>query len=101
MTRSAISPRLAMRTFLNMGTLGGFPYPPAKSSVERSSPSLTRSTPHLLRLGHADEVLAVLHVLAILDEDLFHPPFGLGLDLVHQLHRLDDADHLPLAHRLP
>ena len=27
-------------------------------------------------------------------------PVGLGLDLVHQLHRLDDADDLALAHRL-
>src|SRR5579863_2054580 len=100
MTRSAISPRFAMRTFLNMGTRGELAAPPAKSLVERSPPSLTRSRLHLLRLGHADEVLAVLDVLAVPHQDLFHLAVRFGLDLVHQLHRLDDADHLPLAHGL-
>src|SRR5678809_514802 len=69
-TRSAISPRFAMRTFLN--TL----------------------------LGQSEEVLPVFDVLAVLNEDLFDLAFELGLDLVHQLHRLDDADDLALAHAL-
>src|SRR6187551_3931490 len=72
-TRSAISPRLAMRTFLNTRGL----------------------------LAQAEQVLAVLHVLAVLNEDLLDAAFGLRLDLVHQLHRFDDADHLALAHGLP
>src|SRR3954471_7365996 len=71
-TRSAISPRFAMRTFLNTSGL----------------------------LAYAEEVLAVLDVLAVLNEDLLDLSFGLRFDLVHQLHRLDDADDLPLAHRL-
>jgi hypothetical protein len=37
-------------------------------------------------------------VLAVLHEDLLDLPFRFGLDLVHQLHRLDDADDLALAH---
>src|SRR5262245_58878687 len=69
-TRNAISPRLAMRTFLY---------------TRRGS-------------GHADELLAVLDVLAVLDEDLGDLAVGLGLDLVHELHGLDDADDLALAH---
>src|SRR6266478_915797 len=71
-TRRAISPRLAMRTFLNR-----------------------RST-----LGQTDERLAVLDVLTVLHQDLRHPAVGFGFDLVHQLHGFDDADHLSLAHGL-
>src|SRR5262245_27840951 len=70
-TRSAISPRFAMRTFLNTDLL-----------------------------GQPEEVLTVFDVLAVLHQDLFDLSFELGLDLVHQLHRLDDADHLALAHGL-
>src|SRR5262245_36308094 len=73
-TRSAISPRFAMRTFLHTGSV------------------------YLFR--QSEEVLAVFHVGAVLHEDLLDLAFGFGLDLVHQLHRLDDADHLALAHRL-
>src|ERR1041384_7443145 len=68
MTRRAISPRFAMRTFLNMrGRLDGC---------------------------QPDQPLTVFHVLAILGQDLGDLAVGLGLDLVHQLHRLDDADDL-------
>src|SRR6478609_924167 len=35
--------RLAELGFLEMGTVGGFPIPPATGSVEQSSPSPTRS----------------------------------------------------------
>src|SRR5687768_2005287 len=73
MTRRAISPRLAMRTFLN-----------------------TR-----LRLGQAEQLLAVLHVLPVLRQHLGHLAVALRFDLVHQLHRLDDADDLALADALP
>jgi hypothetical protein len=31
--------------------------------------------------------------------DLGHHAVGVALDLVHQLHRLDDAEHLPFARR--
>src|SRR5580704_8154685 len=77
-TRSAISPRFAMSTFLN-----------------------TRNQDSRSGLREADEALAVLDVLAVLDQDLLDAAIRLGFDLVHQLHGLDDADHLPLADRLP
>src|SRR5512137_2650586 len=72
-TRSAISPRLATSTFLNM------------------------VSPRLGRLD-AEQLLAELHRGGIEDEDLGDLPLHLGLDLVHELHRLDDAEHLPLLH---
>src|SRR5687768_10224589 len=72
MIRSAISPRLAMRIFLNMsGGLDG----------EQPFAVLNR--------------LAVLHVRA---DDL---AVVLRSNLVHQLHRFDDAEHLVLLHPLP
>src|ERR671916_1614497 len=50
-----------------------------------------------------EEDLAVLHGLRVLNPDLPDDARELGLDLVHDLHRLDDAEHLPLrdarAHR--
>src|SRR6185436_13406649 len=70
-TRSAISPRLATRIFLNMG----------------------------LRLD-LEECVAVLDRLAVVDEHRNHSAVDLGLDLVHQLHRFDDADRLPASHLL-
>src|SRR6059058_2066565 len=64
---SAISPRLAMRIFENIS--GG----PASCGLE------------------AEERLAVLDRAAVLDERLHQAARALRLDLVHQLHRLDDA----------
>src|SRR5690242_16864919 len=65
MMRRAISPRFAIRIFLNM---------------VRSSP---------LRRLHGKQPLAVLHGLPVLHVDLHHFPVALGVDLVHELHRLD------------
>src|SRR5581483_6114449 len=42
-----------------------------------------------------EEGLPVLHRLPVLDEHLEDAPAGAALDLVHELHRLDDADDLP------
>src|SRR5260221_9050989 len=141
-TRSAISPRFAIRTFLYMGTLRGFPNPPvlaprgeaALSSgllhaarrggfpnppvpASRGEAALRSGLLHAARrggvpnppvlasrgeaalrsgllhaLGEANQLLAVLDVLAVLDEELGHLAVGLGLDLVHELHGLDDAN---------
>src|SRR3954463_13722056 len=66
MTRSAISPRLAIRIFLNTAA----PLRPASGRPD------------------AEERLAELHRLAVLRQDLDDPPRLVGLDLVHQLHRL-------------
>src|SRR4051812_15031434 len=75
MTRMAISPRLAMRIFENK----------ARS----------------LRLLHLEELLPELHRLAVLGQALDDGAGAVGLDLVHQLHRLDDAERLPLADGAP
>src|SRR5437762_879323 len=69
-TRSAISPRLAISTFLNM----------ARASH-----------------GDLEQRLAVLDRRAVVDEDRRDRPGDIGLDLVHQLHRLDDAKHMALV----
>src|SRR3990170_4575667 len=74
--RSAISPRLAMRILWNMVFSA------------------------LLAALHEEERLAELDGLGVLDEDLQDAARHLGLDLVHELHRLDDAEGLPLLDRV-
>src|SRR5438067_8242754 len=71
MMRSAISPRLAIRMRWNMAASRGL---------------------------EAEEGLAVLHRAAVLAQHFEQAARQLGLDLVHQLHRLDDAEHLALLH---
>src|SRR4051794_37149474 len=71
--RSAISPRLAIRIFLNM----------ASGWLDR------------------EQALAVLHGLPVLDVGLYELPVAVGGDLVHEFHRLDDAEDLSLPDRLP
>src|ERR1043165_1194287 len=68
MTRRAISPRLAMRTLEIIGSGSG---------------------------ADREELLAVLDRLAVLRIDLDDRPVGVRLDLVPQLHRLEDAEDLP------
>src|SRR5690606_34202540 len=71
-TRSAISPRLAIRIFSNMSE----------------------------GLFDDEQRLAVFDRLAVLDQDLGDGSGELRLDLVHQFHRFDDAQrvaHLHLA----
>src|SRR5215472_4192324 len=65
--RSAISPRLAIRIFSNMRVL----------------------------LDH-EQALPVLHRLAVLHQDRLHRAGHVGLDLVQELHGLDDAERLAL-----
>src|SRR5438477_5498807 len=77
MMRSAISARFAMRILWNIS-----------SAADRSDGL------------EPEQGLSVLDRAAVLDERIEQPPGLLRLDLVHQLHRLDDAEHLPLLHHL-
>src|SRR6266496_5165528 len=74
MIRSAISPRLAIRIFLN--------------TRERLSG----------RQSNPEELLPVLDRLAVARIDGDDLPLDVRLDLVHQLHRLDDAENFTLRH---
>src|SRR4030095_11254241 len=65
MTRKATSPRLEIRIFLNIGGC------------------------------ESEQPLTVLHWLSVLDVDFYHLTVDVGIDFVHQLHRLDDAEYLP------
>src|SRR5574341_2607205 len=47
---------------------------------------------------HPEKDLAELHRLRVLRDDLPNHARDLGLDLVHDLHRFDDAHHLPHIH---
>src|SRR3954467_10659541 len=71
--RRAISPRLAIRIFLNTGGRK--------------------------RLFDDEQRLAELDRLAVLAQDARDLAGDVGLDLVHDLHRLDDADRLALGDR--
>src|SRR5688500_4724254 len=73
-TRTATSPRFATRTRLNKR--------PARERLE------------------LEQQLAELDGLAVLDVDRPDDPLGLRLDLVHQLHRLEDAERLPRRDRV-
>src|SRR5512132_828719 len=68
--RSAISPRLAISIFSN------------------------------IELFDREQRLAVLDGLPVLHQDRLHRPGDVALDLVQQLHRLDDAQRLALGDRL-
>src|ERR1700729_1520059 len=62
MTRTAISPRLAMRIFLN------------RTDGKKSLP--------------------VLYRLSVHNESALHDTRGFGLNLIHQFHGFNDAEHL-------
>src|SRR4051812_45701990 len=67
--RNAISPRFAIKTFLNM-----------------------RATLASAALLDLEQLLAELDRLAVLHQDLGDRAFDVALDFVHQLHRFDNAE---------
>src|SRR5207253_8154843 len=77
MIRTAISPRLATRTRLN--------------TVERDAGDGLE----------LEEQLAELHRLRVLRIDRAHDALDVRLDLVHELHRLEDAERLAGRHDVP
>ena len=85
MTRRAISPRLAIRIFLNMQ------YDLACDRLQRGGKF---SPAGYFRWPDGEQLLAVFDGLAVVDQDLDDLAGDIGFDLVHQLHRFDDAEHL-------
>src|SRR5204863_7306488 len=75
--RSATSPRFAIRIFLNI-----------QRRAERARP--------LLR-SYREQAFAILNRLSVLDINVHDLAVVLRVDLVHQFHRLDDAQHLSFA----
>src|SRR6476619_3080343 len=92
MTRKATSPRFAIRIFLNI-TARLMPRP-----LSWLGATLSLSKGRSSHRPDGEEPLAILHRLAVFDVDVHDFAVVLGIDLVHQLHRFDDAEHLPLAH---
>src|SRR5438046_4162371 len=83
MIRSATSPRLAIRIFLNM------------RRADRGRPG--GAAPRLPG-PYRKQPLAVLDRLPALNIDVHDLAVVLRFDFVHQLHRFDDAEHLSLFH---
>src|SRR5689334_4703089 len=98
--RSAISPRLAMSIFLNMGASAQSPRRAAPAVQCGCAETPAAFSPRLairifLNIGALfddEQGLAELDGLAVLAQDARDGAGFVGLDLVHDLHRLDDAD---------
>src|SRR5262249_53881124 len=92
MMRQAISPRLAIRIFLNFR---------GSKAIENLCHKKAQKTqnvfvPFVPRCGltaDAEERLAVLDRLPVLDVNLYYFTRRLSLNLVHEFHRFDDAYH--------
>src|SRR5262245_45314765 len=120
MIRTATSPRFAMstrriirsasgtlsaqtarhtRVFAGYAETGGWSAvgPGDKSRSDLSSDGVQRKRAEGLQL---EEEIAVLDRLLVLHGDPPDAALVLGLDLVHQLHRLEDAQRLPRLDRI-
>src|SRR5579862_5850317 len=93
--RRAISPRLAMRIFWII-EIGKMTKPPtfAFDANYLKSASWRRSAVSVDSSADFDfvEALAVFDRLAVFNEDFEDAAFGFRLNLVHDLHGLNDAD---------
>src|SRR5215468_3931113 len=94
MTRQAISPRLAIRTFLNIRWWGVGNREWGAGRIQLSAPHSPFPIPHSRLDLDSEQWLAVFDRLAVFDEGLGDGSAGVGRNLVHQLHRLDDAERL-------
>src|SRR5438270_8973949 len=90
-TRSAISPRLAMRILSNMFFQAASSEWRIANRKTLSSPFATRHSPLL----NDHERFAEFDRLAVFDENLRHRTRARRRDLVHRLHRFDDQERLP------
>src|SRR2546428_9219102 len=88
MIRSAISPRLAIKTFSNMQKWRQLLACESTQTLAAASATfLTNSEKHL----------AELHRFTILSDDFGDDAAGFRLDLVHHFHCLDNANHCVLS----
>src|SRR5436309_803614 len=94
--RRAISPRLAIRIFSNMVLWRSF----ATFVVEIGVAPWRISLQIPVTLADHHQGFAVLDGLTVLDHDRLDHAVLVGLDLVHQLHRFDDADGLSRLDRI-
>src|SRR4030095_12382758 len=92
MMRHAISPRLAIRIFLNLRGLKAIIK--LKEYTKTQMICLCFCVP-LLGLN-SEERLAIFNRLAVLDVNLDYFTTGLSLNLIHELHRFDDTNHAVL-----
>src|SRR5437660_7769166 len=81
--RTAASPRFAIRTRLSIAAAGGRGPAPSPACRRRGSRRL-----------ELEERLPVLDRLGVLHQDAADDPGVVGLVLVEQLHRLEDAERL-------
>src|SRR5450756_3066109 len=104
MMRSAISPRLAIRIFLNMGVRR------QAVGVRRNTGTAARCfasplTPYALRSSggepYREKLLSVFDRLPAARIDLDDFPGHVRFDLIHKLHGFDDAEDLSLGDLLP
>src|SRR5918996_2082161 len=93
--RQAISPRLAIRIFLNLRMLKAISYLPQIVCRKKAQKAQTNEFALFVRLCgltmNSEKRLAVLNRLAVFDINLYYFTRRLRLDLVHQFHRLNDA----------
>src|SRR6202521_4671443 len=106
MTRRAISPRLAMRIFRNIS--GRKWRSPAAAGLRgfvlaRPKPHRLKPAPLLLfsRGPQRKQRFAVLHRLAVFDQNSRHFPADLRFNLVHQFHGFDYAYRLARLDKIP
>src|SRR5438046_250940 len=94
-TRSAISPRLAIRILSNMGACEWRVANGESGEAARPLRSSLLATHHSPFASFNDhQGLAVLDRLAVLDQYLCHRAAARRRDLVHGLHRLDDQQRI-------
>src|SRR6266508_6049740 len=96
MMRRAISPRLATRIFLNMVSREPSAVSRGGCLLRLTAHALTAHDPHRTSGGEPDreQLLSVFDGLTVQGKDLDDLSFDVRLDLVHELHCLDDAEGL-------
>src|SRR6478672_6376966 len=100
-TRRAISPRLAIRIFLNMRrVVTRYDCSVAHRRSPGAGPTFGKRTAASGARANGEQRLTIFNRLVIADKCLDHLARYVRLDFVHQLHGLDDAEHLADLHQV-